>query len=66
VRSPNNGTTMVSYECPIHLLSLLCTVHKLYAIFSYSIKNGDSSISAARGRAGPEIKCAIESSTTDS
>jgi hypothetical protein len=36
--SPVDLSTLVSYQCSIHVLYLLCTVHKLYAFSEGSIK----------------------------
>jgi hypothetical protein len=33
VTSPVDRANTVSYESPIHVLGLLCTVHELYVIF---------------------------------
>jgi hypothetical protein len=35
--SPADLLTMVSYQCSIQVLRLLCTVHNLYAFYEWSI-----------------------------
>jgi hypothetical protein len=37
MKSPADLSTMVSYQCSIHVLLLMCTFHKLNAFFDRSI-----------------------------
>jgi hypothetical protein len=61
VTSSNDTATMISYWCPNACFGSIAFAS--YMRFSSTVKSGDLSISAARGRARPEVRSPIESST---
>jgi hypothetical protein len=61
--SPADLSTMVSYQCSSHVLSLSCTIHKLYAFFERLVMVV-CRFRPLVGDTKPEVASPFDSSTT--